>query len=132
MNETARQVLRRQAGFRCEYCRIHERHLPFSAFHLDHIVARQHGGTEVVENLAWSCQECNLLKGTNLSGIDPDTGLVVRLFHPREDRWEEHFCFLGDRVEGLTATGRATVSLLQMNSPGRLELRATLRAAGGV
>jgi hypothetical protein len=130
MNEAARQEVRRYAGFRCEYCRIHERHLPFSAFHLDHVVARQHAGTDNTENVAWSCQECNLLKGTNLSAIDPDTGAVVRLFHPRTDQWDEHFSFMGNRVVGLTPTGRATVLLLQMNSPDRLELRATLRAAG--
>ena len=62
MNEAGRQGVRRQAGFRCEFCHIHERHLPFSAFHLDHIVARQHGGMEEPENLAWSCQECNVFK----------------------------------------------------------------------
>ena len=132
MNEAGRQRVRRQAGFRCEYCRIHERYLPFSAFHLDHIVARQHGGTDDPENLAWSCQECNLLKGTNLSAIDPDAGVVVQLFHPRKDRWEDHFLFTDDRVVGLTPTGRATVWLLQMNSPDRLELRAALRATGDI
>ena len=79
MNEAARQEVRRQAGFRCEYCRIHERHLPFSTFHLDHVIARQHAGTNDSRNLAWTCQECNLLKGTNLSTIDPDAGAVVLL-----------------------------------------------------
>jgi hypothetical protein len=72
----------------------------------------------------------HLLKGTNLSAIDPDTGAVVGLFHPRKDRWEEHFSFVSNRIVGLTPTGRATAWLLQMNSPDRLELRATLRAAG--
>lgn len=67
-----------------------------------------------------------MLKGTNLSGIDPDTSAMVRLFHPRHDRWEEHFALVGERVVGLTATGRATVWLLQMNAPDRLELRAAL------
>ena len=129
MNERTRQDVRRQAGFRCEYCQLGERHLPFSTFHLDHVVARQHGGDDNPANLAWSCQECNLLKGTNLSGVDPETGLVVELFHPRRHQWQEHFCFRGDRIEGLTPTGRATVVLLHMNSPGRLELRAALRAA---
>ena len=102
MNEAARQEVRQHAGFRCEYCRIHERHLPFSAFHLVHVVARQHAGTDDTENVAWSCQECNLLKGTNLSAIDPDTGAVVRLFHPRTDQWDEHIAFMGNRVVGLT------------------------------
>jgi len=29
-------------------------------------------------------------KGTNLSGIDPATGEIARLFHPRRDIWSEH------------------------------------------
>jgi len=130
MNEAARQRVRDQAGFRCEYCHFHERHLPFAAFHLDHIVARQHGGTDDPANVAWSCQECNLLKGTNLTGMDPDTGNVVRLFHPRQDRWQDHFALEGIWIRGRTPTGRATVWLLQMNSPDRLELRATLLQHG--
>ena len=84
MTEALRQEVRRNSGFRCEYCRLTESDLPFSAFHLDHVTARQHGGTEDPENLAWSCQECNLLNGTNLSGIDPDTGQVVNLFSRAE------------------------------------------------
>lgn len=36
MNGASRQEVRRQANFRCEYCRRHERHLLSSAFHLDH------------------------------------------------------------------------------------------------
>jgi len=130
MKEAARQEVRRQAGFRCEYCGIQERHLTFSAFHLDHVVARQHGGTDAAENVAWSCQECNLLKGTNLTGIDPDTGATVHLYHPRKDRWQDHFSIVGDRLVGLTPTGRATVWLLRMNAPKRIELRAILRAVG--
>ena len=99
MSEAARQQVRRQAGFCCEYCRIQESHLTFSAFHLDHVVARQHGGTDAAENLAWSCQECNLLKGTNLTGIDPDTGAVVDLFHPRRSQ-------TGGRNRSLKREGR--------------------------
>jgi hypothetical protein len=130
MNDKVRQKVRLAANFRCEYCHIEERHLPFLRFHLDHIVARQHRGTNENENLAWSCHECNLHKGTNLSSADPDTGAVVRLFNPRADVWADHFQFDGDSIRGRTATGRATVWLLQMNSPGRVELRSGLRAAG--
>jgi hypothetical protein len=55
---------------------------------------------------------------------------VVLLFHPRKDQWGDHFSLEGARIVGLTPTGRATVWLLQMNSPGRIELRTTLMAAG--
>ena len=70
------------------------------------------------------------VQGTNLTGIDPDTGATVRLFHPRKDLREEHFSCMGGRIVERTPTGRATVWLLQMNSPDRLELRVALQAAG--
>jgi 5-methylcytosine-specific restriction endonuclease McrA len=127
MTEAQRQEVRRNAGFQCEYSRLREQDWLFSAFHLDHVVALQHGGSDEPDNLAWSCQQCNLLKGTNLSGIDPDTGAVVSLFHPRKKIWSEHFRTREARIEGLTACGRATVWLLEMNSAERLQLRALVR-----
>jgi hypothetical protein len=42
-------------------------------------------------NLALACWNCNLKKGPNLSGVDPNTGQVVALFHPRQDEWDEDF-----------------------------------------
>ncbi|MSU62623.1 MAG: HNH endonuclease [Pedosphaera sp.] len=130
MNPPAvRQEARRRAGVRCEYCRFHERHLPLWPFHLEHIVAEQHGGTDDLDNLAWSCQRCNLRKGTNLSSIDPDTRTVVRVFHPRSDTWEQHFAMTSDgKIQGLTSVGRATAWLFQMNSTERVELRRLLFA----
>lgn len=56
--------------------------LPFT-FSVDHIVARQHGGPTVLENLALACLHCNRHKGPNIAGTDPSTGEIVRLFHPR-------------------------------------------------
>jgi len=41
------------------------------------------------------CNYCNLHKSSNLTGIDPQTGQIARLFHPRTDRWEQHFAFDG-------------------------------------
>jgi hypothetical protein len=99
-------------------------------FHLEHVTARQHGGQTVLENLAWSCHRCNERKGPNLTGIDPDTSTIVRLFHPRRDRWEEHFIFEGLRIVAQTAAGRATLWLLEMNSEERLRWRAALRRHG--
>src|SRR5207237_830692 len=113
---------------RWEYCRLHERDLPLWPFHLDHIVAQQHRGVYRQENIAWACQRCNLCKGTNLAAVDPDSERIVRLFHPRRDRWEEHFAIESDRIIGQTPIGRATVWLLQMNDDRRVELRRELIA----
>ena len=61
------------------------------AHHVEHIVAKQHGGHDHLDNLALACHRCNLRKGTNLTGIDPLGGDMVGLFHPRRDRLAEHF-----------------------------------------
>jgi hypothetical protein len=105
-------------------------HEPERPFHVEHIIATSHRGTDARENLALACQLCNLLKGPNLSGIDPDTDELVRLFHPRKDVWEDHFRFDGPVIVGLTDIGRTTAWLLEMNSDDRVELRATLMALG--
>lgn len=52
------------------------------------------------------------------------TGAITRLFHPRRDRWEDHFAWRGIRVVGLTAVGRVTVQVLAMNSDEQLALRS--------
>lgn len=69
-------------------------------------------------------------KGPNLTGCDPENGEIVPLFHPRRDRWSDHFMFLGPRIVGLTAIGRTTVVVLGMNDARRLDLRAELLASG--
>lgn len=96
--------------------------------HVEHIVARQHGGRDDVDNLALACHRCNLRKGPNLTGVDPMSGEVVPLFHPRRDQWDEHFLLRGVRIEGKTPVGRATVYVLSMNDARRLELRSQLPA----
>jgi HNH endonuclease len=94
--------------------------------HIEHIVARQHGGSDDRDNLALACDRCNLHKGPNLTGIDPLTDELVPLFHPRLDQWAEHFRLRGVRIEAITATGRATIQLLAMNNARRIELRAAI------
>ena len=96
---------------------------PLIPFHIEHIVSRQHGGSDDLNGLALACDRCNAYKGPNLTSIDPETGAVVALFNPRECVWNEHFAVLEGRIAGLTPTGRATVRLLNMNAPRRVELR---------
>jgi len=83
-----------------------------------------------MHNLAWACPRCNERKGTNLSGVDPDTDRVTRLFHPRRDSWTKHFAWDGVRIRGITGTGRATAWLLDFNSDERLKMRRQLRMLG--
>ena len=123
-------LVQQRAGNRCEYCRLPQRYAPFSAFHIEHIRAKQHGGTDDPLNLGFSCNRCNLSKGPNLAGIDSDTGSMVALFNPRTDSWDDHFAFHGTTIVGLTPIGRATVHVLNMNELRRLRSRAALMARG--
>ena len=119
-------TVRDRAAERCEYCRLPDRIELTGPFHVEHIVARQHGGTDDLSNLAWACSRCNRHKGTNLSAVDPDSGKVVFLFNPRVENWEGHFEIAVALILGTSAVGRATVQLLQMNAERRVELRSEL------
>jgi hypothetical protein len=130
MDAAVRQHVRQRAQQRCEYCRIPQHALPWARFHIEHIRARQHGGSDDLENLALACRRCNARKGPNLSSVDPDTGFVVPLFNPRVDEWHEHFLLAEFHVIGLTPSGHATAMLLEMNDPSRVQLRAELSVLG--
>ena len=130
MDAALRNLVRQRAGNRCEYCRVHQDDDPFYTFHVDHIIAEQHRGSTVASNLALSCYRCNLHKGTNLASIDPMTGELVALFHPRRNRWPEHFAWDGPRIIGQTPIGRATVHVLAMNVADYVVFREALIAEG--
>ena len=123
--------MRERASFRCECCQLHQQDSVLR-HHLEHIVAKQHGGLDNAQNLALACHRCNLQKGPNLTGIDPLTGEITQLFHPRRARWEDHFAFRGVRIEGLSAIGRVTVQVLALNDARRLALRRELFSADEV
>lgn len=129
MDAALRELVRQRAGNCCEYCRLPQE-VSELRFHVEHIIPRQHGGSDESENLALACPECNLHKGPNLTGIEQATGGLVRLFHPRRDQWREHFASEGVLVVGKTDVGRTTVQLLDMNNSDRVRLREGLRAAG--
>jgi 5-methylcytosine-specific restriction endonuclease McrA len=126
MDSAVRDSVRKRARERCEYC-----HLPDAAdewpFHVDHIVARVHGGDEDLNNLSWSCTQCNLHKGTNIASVDPTTRNRVDLFNPRLHTWSDHFDLRSDgSISGRSPIGRATVRLLDMNGSPQLDLRRDL------
>ncbi len=126
MDRAVRDLVRARAARRCEYCRLQHDLVPLVAFHVEHIVPRQHGGGDDPENLALACFHCNLHKGPNLTGIDPDTTAIVALFNPRRQSWDEHFSMDGAVVGGAPPVGRATVRVLGMNAATRIELRTEL------
>ncbi|MGA3043185.1 MAG: HNH endonuclease signature motif containing protein [Bryobacteraceae bacterium] len=73
------EAVRRRAGNRCEYCRLPQ--IEFRRkFHIEHIVARQHGGSTGLDNLALACWSCNLKKGPTYRGSTPRPGIRLGSF----------------------------------------------------
>lgn len=128
MNAAIRALVWRRAQGRCEYCRLHQDDFDFLTFHVEHIIARQHGGNDEPENLCLACGECNWAKGTNLTGLL--NGKIVPLFHPRWHIWKRHFRWLGPLLVGKTSIGKVTVHVLNINDPGRVMLRQNLIEEG--
>lgn len=129
MDATTRRIVVSRAQSRCEYCRMPQ-HAVDLQFHVEHIVARQHGGGHEIDNLCLACDRCNLHKGPNLTAIDQQTRAIIPLFNPRRDNWDSHFRVFGGLILGQSPAGRATVALLQMNSARRRTLRERLLAEG--
>src|SRR5438552_1393811 len=114
MDASLERMVWERAGHRCEYCLVPQA-ADVLPYHIDHIIARQHGGETQATNLALACYACNLHKGPNLAGRDPRTRKVVRLFNPRRHSWERHFRWNGPVLVGRTSIGRATVATLGVN-----------------
>jgi hypothetical protein len=125
-----RRLVHQRAEGCCEYCGMPEA-FSFAPHQIDHIVSEKHGGPTESENLALCCTICNLHKGSDVAGFDSESGLVTALFHPRRQRWVEHFRLLPNgALSGLSPEGRTTIRLLRLNSPERMEERLLLLGAG--
>ncbi len=126
--ELSREV-RARARARCQYCLMHES-LQGATFHIEHIVPQSEGGISDMENLALACPGCNLHKAGKTTAVDPASGKEVRLFHPVQQLWPEHFRFKAFQIEGLTAVGRAAVEALILNHARRQRIRQVEEAFG--
>ena len=109
----------------CEYCHLHQDDSPLAALHVERIIPRIHSGSDELDNLALACIDCNLDKGTNLTGIDPETSEITQLFHPRRQAWDDHFEWQGIYLTGKTSTGRTTIRVLNINSEDQVVLRSS-------
>lgn len=99
-------------------------------FEVEHVISKQHRGLTDASNLAWSCLFCNRHKGLNVAGYDPETEKLVRLFNPRQDRWQRHFSLRKALIVGRTDVGRTTVDVLRMNNERMVLLRVQLIGLG--
>jgi len=128
MDDAIRAFVWERAGSRCEYCLLHQDDYGYQVFHVEHIIAKQHGGDDDTENLCVACSECNWAKGPNLAGLLE--GKLFPLFHPRRQKWERHFRWDGTTLVGKTKSGIVTVQVLDMNNVSRIMLRENLLFEG--
>ncbi len=126
-----RRTIHDRAQSCCEYCLIPEM-FTLASHQVDHVIAEKHGGATIEENLALSCSLCNQAKGSDIASIDPNTGDTVRLYHPRQDTWTEHFYLEIESglIKSITAIGRVTIKLLRMNRTASLPVRQILARLG--
>lgn len=117
-----RRQITERAKHRCEYCGLSQAGQE-AEFHIDHIVPISAEGSTTLDNLALACVSCSLRKGARETALDPQTGKDASLLDPRRDLWPRHFRWESERVIGLTATGRATITALSMNRPLALAIR---------
>lgn len=129
MNEQLRGQVRQRAGDRCEYCLMPQAGtvLPHA---VDHIRSQKHGGPSTLENLCWSCAWCNSFKGTDIAAYPPGSNEIVPLFNPRTDAWDDHFFWEEAVLRGKTPVGSATIELLRINQPERVDHRRLLMQVG--
>jgi hypothetical protein len=113
-----------RANHRCEYCHAPELVFNFP-FEVEHILPLSREGTNSQENLALACRSCNLRKGIRINGIDPQSNTEVQLFHPRLEEWDNHFQAdtTSGIILGMTAIGRTTVNILEINSQPQVTAR---------
>lgn len=131
MNKTLKQAIKIRAKYCCEYCLTPEYFSP-DPFENDHIQPSSKDGDNDFENYAFSCSGCNGFKFNAIEAIDPASAQVVRLYNPRKDIWNEHFCWDENFTVllGISPIGRATVFKLKLNRTGLINLRVALRTVG--
>jgi hypothetical protein len=129
LSDKTRRAVAERARHRCEYCLLHEED-GFYEYHIDHIISVKHGGTNALDNLAYTCSFCNYHKGTDVGSILWETGEFVRFFNPRRDLWSDHFRLEGAHIEPLTDIGRATARIFGFNTLARIQEREALIATG--
>ena len=121
-----------RAGGMCKYCRLPQA-TQVSTFPVDHVIPVSAGGLTELDNLALACPSCNAAKWTHTVAPVHESGDVVRLFHPRRDKWADHFQWsVADPtwLESRTPVARATLELLELNSEHRRQVRHWIAVLG--
>ena len=123
--------IRQQAKNRCGYCLSAQQYV-WGTLEIEHIIPKAAGGSSHEENLWMACRPCNSHKADRTYGLDPLTDRTVALYHPRRQKWPEHFFWSdeGTHIIGLTPCGRATASTLKLNNPFAVAVRHSWVSVG--
>lgn len=121
--------VRQRASELCEYCHAWEK-WQYVLFTVDHVIPLSQNGKDTIDNLALACFHCNRRKSAKTTAVDPESGLEVPLFNPRESLWSEHFIWSADKLKviGLTQVGKATIAALDLNRERIINIRAADKA----
>lgn len=120
MSEISKELdskIRAQSKNRCGYCLVPQKLVSYK-LEIEHLFPKAKGGKSEEENLWLACRNCNLSKGVKTHGFDTITFRRVKIFNPRNQNWSTHFIWSENKTEiiGKTSCGRATVSVLHLNS----------------
>lgn len=130
VSEKVKVLVAKRANYRCEYCKIYERH-SFLSFHIEHIISLKHGGSSEIDNLAFSCPVCNINKGSDIATFIDESNVPIRFFNPRKDTWSEHFKLeLTGYLSPKTKIGEATIKILALNHPDSIIERLSMIKMG--
>ncbi len=126
-----RQKVADQAHHRCGYC-LTAQDKTRNGMSIEHLLPEMLGGLTEEENLWLACADCNSFKGDLIAAPDPFTDVMVALFNPRQQVWQEHFAWMedGTLILGRTATGRATIEALKLNRPNLIKSRKRWASGG--
>lgn len=130
ITDRQRQLVRERAENCCEYCRLPESGGTIT-FHVDHIRPIKHNGGDDTDNLCLACYKCNRYKGDNIAGYDPKSDILTPFYHPRQERWDDHFLLEPDYTfSGQTPEGRTTIDVLRINEDSHVQQRQLLTELG--
>jgi hypothetical protein len=79
-----------------------------------------------VNNVAYACMVCNRYKGSNIASVS-SSGDLIRLFNPRQNRWNNHFRLNGAVIEPIDSIGAVTARVLRLNTAERVVRRSILQ-----
>jgi HNH endonuclease len=125
ISDKIKERVAQRAEFCCEYCLLSEK-VSFYTFHIDHIRSIKHGGSSLIQNLAYCCPDCNHFKGSDVGSFIDNGDSLIRFFDPRKDKWHDHFEMNNGEILGKTPIGTVTERIFKFNDLDRLIFRRQL------